>query len=165
MFQKLGQLMAAPDTTRALGRAGLAQLLGEPRTDPTRIAAIGYCFGGTMSLELGRAGENIGAIVGFHAGLTSLRPEDAGNIRARVLVCIGSDDPIVPAEQRAAFEAEMSAAEVDWRLIVYGGAQHTFTNPAANGANLPGIAYDKNADERSWRAMLDLFEETFSRPP
>lgn len=59
----------------------------------------------------------------------------------------------------------MSAAEVDWRLIVYGGAQHTFTNPAANGANLPGIAYDKNADERSWRAMLDLFEETFSRPP
>ncbi len=164
MFQRVGMLIGDHDQTRRLGRAGLEQLLAEPRVDPDRIAAIGFCFGGTMSLELGRAGEDIKAIVGFHAGLGSARPDHARNIRGRVLACIGADDPIVPPEQRQAFEQEMRAAGVDWRLNLYGGAQHSFTNPAAAEANLPGIVYDQRTAERSWRAMLDLFEETFGPP-
>jgi dienelactone hydrolase len=164
MFQRVGMLIGDQDQTRRLGRAGLAQLLAEPRVDPDRIAAIGFCFGGTMSLELGRAGDDVKAIVGFHAGLGSARPEDGRNIRGRVLVCIGADDPIIPPEQRTAFEEEMRAAGVDWRLNLYGGAQHSFTNPAAAAANLPGIVYDQRTDERSWRAMLDLFDEAFGPP-
>jgi dienelactone hydrolase len=161
MFQRVGLLIGDQDQTRRIGRAGLEQLLAVPRVDPDRIAAIGFCFGGTMSLELGRAGEDVKAIVGFHAGLGSARPEDAANIRGKVLVCIGADDPIIPPEQRAAFEQEMRSAGVDWRMDLYGGVQHSFTNPAAAQANLPGIIYDELAAARSWRAMLDLFEETF----
>ena len=86
------------------------------------------------------------------------------NIGCPVLVCIGADDPIIPAEQRAAFEAEMRTGGVDWQMHVYGGVQHTFTNPAANGAGIPGIAYDEAADRRSWKAMLDLFAETLDAP-
>jgi dienelactone hydrolase len=113
-----------------------------------------------MALELGRSGAALAAIVGFHAGLSTARPEDAGDIRCPVLVCIGADDPIIPAEQRAAFEAEMTAGGVDWQMHVYGGVQHTFTNPAATGAGIPGIAYDERADRRSWSALRDLFAET-----
>jgi dienelactone hydrolase len=164
MFERVGMLIGDQDQTRRLGHAGLEQLLAEPRVDPHRIAAIGFCFGGTMSLELGRAGEDVKAIVGFHAGLGSARPDDARNIRGRVLACIGADDPIVPPAQRIAFEEEMRAAGVDWRMNLYGGVQHSFTNPAAAEANLPGIVYDQRTAERSWRAMLDLFEETFGPP-
>jgi dienelactone hydrolase len=164
MFERLGVLMADSRVTRAIAEASLAQLLAEPRVDPARVAAIGYCFGGTMSLELGRSGAELAAIVGFHAGLSTDRPEDARSIRCPVLVCIGADDPIVPAEQRAAFEAEMRAGGVDWQMHVYGGVQHTFTNPAATGAGIPGIAYDEAADRRSWKAMLDLFAETIDAP-
>ena len=161
MFERLGVLMADVDLTRALGRAALGQLLAHPRTDAARIAAIGYCFGGTMCLELARAGADVHAVVGFHAGLSTPRPQDAANIRGRVLAIIGSEDPIVPADQRAVFEAEMRAAGVDWQLHVHGRAEHTFTNPAATGAGLPGIAHHPDADRRSWRAMLDLLDETF----
>jgi dienelactone hydrolase len=164
MFQRVGALIGDPDQTRRLGRAGLEQLLAEPRVDPDRVAAIGFCFGGTMSLELGRAGEDVKAIVGFHAGLGSARPEDARNIRGAVLVCIGADDPIVPPEQRAAFEQEMRGGGVDWRMDLYGGVQHSFTNPGAAQANLPGIVYDEVAAARSWRVMLDLFGETIGAP-
>lgn len=160
MFERLGVLMADTRLTRAIAEASLEQLLCEPRVDPAQVAAIGYCFGGTMSLELGRSGAALAAIVGFHAGLATDRPGDASNIGCPVLVCIGADDPIIPAEQRAAFEAEMRAGGVDWQMHVYGGVQHTFTNLAANGAGIPGIAYDEAADRRSWKAMLDLFAET-----
>lgn len=160
MFERLGVLMADNRLTRTIAEESLAQLLAEPRVDPARVAAIGYCFGGTMALELGRSGAALAAIVGFHAGLSTARPEDAGNIRCPVLVCIGADDPIIPAEQRAAFEAEMAAGGVDWQMHVYGGVQHTFTNSAATGAGIPGIAYDERADRRSWSAMLDLLAET-----
>jgi dienelactone hydrolase len=161
MVQRVGMLIGDQDQTRRIGRAGLEQLLAEPRVDPDRVAAIGFCFGGTMSLELGRAGEDIKAIVGFHAGLGSARPEDAANIRGKVLVCIGADDPIVPPEQRAAFEQEMRGGGVDWRMDLYGGVQHSFTNPYADSARLPGIVFDEVAAARSWRVMLDLFDETF----
>jgi len=82
-------------------------------------------------------------------------------VKAKVLVQIGADYPIIPPEQRAAFEEEMKGAGVDWRMLVYGGAGHSFTNPAANALGRPGFAYDALADRRSWQAMLDLFAEVF----
>ena len=99
-------------------------------------------------------------VVGFHSGLATHRPAVAGDVKAGILVCIGADDPIVPPEQRAAFEQEMRAADVDWRMNVYGGAVHSFTNPSAGSARVvPGVAYHQLTDERSWRSMLDFFDE------
>ena len=134
--------------------------MADELTDPDRLAAIGYCFGGTMSLELARSGAPLAAVVGFHSGLATPHPEDAANITGKVLVCIGADDPIIPPEQRLGFEDEMRAAGVDWQMHVYGGAVHSFTNPTADGSN-PAIRYDQHADERSWLAMQGLFAEVF----
>jgi dienelactone hydrolase len=163
MMGRLGTLMGDPDKTRQLGRAGLSILLAQAEVDPARVAAIGYCFGGTMALELARSGADLSAVVGFHSGLGTQRPALAGEVKARILVCIGADDPMVPAEQRAIFEQEMRAAEVDWRMNLYGGAVHSFTNPNADLAGIPGVAYDQITDERSWRAMLDFFDERLVR--
>jgi dienelactone hydrolase len=161
MMERIGELRADPLRTRAIGTAGLDVLRAEPRTDPDKLAAIGYCFGGTVSLELARSGADLKAVVGFHSGLGTARPEDARDIRAKVLAQIGADDPLVPSADRLAFEEEMRAGGVDWVLIVYGGAQHSFTRPGADGADFPGVRYDEATDRRSWRAMLDLFEEVF----
>jgi dienelactone hydrolase len=161
MRSTLGALMGDNAGIRALGRAGLDVLLAQPTADASRVAAIGYCFGGTMALELARGGADIRAVVGFHSGLATARPEDAANITGKVLVQIGTEDPLIPAEQRTAFEAEMRAGNVDWRMILYGNAQHSFTNELAATLTMPGIVYDESADKRSWRAMLDLFDETF----
>jgi dienelactone hydrolase len=158
---RLGALMGDPDQTRQLGSAGLAILLAQAEVDPSRVAAIGYCFGGTMALELARSGAELAVVVGFHSGLGTQRPARAGEVKAEILVCIGADDPLVPAEQRAAFEKEMRDAAVGWRLNLYGGAVHSFTNPNADLAGIPGVAYDQLTDERSWRAMLDFFDERF----
>jgi len=158
MMARLGELSADPPRARGIGLAGLDVLLASEYADAGNVAAIGYCFGGTLSLELARAGTDLKAVVGFHSGLATARPQDAADITGKVLVNIGADDPIIPPEQRLAFEEEMRAGGVDWRLNLYGGALHSFTNPAADGTN-PAIKYDKSADERSWRAMLDLFAE------
>jgi dienelactone hydrolase len=159
VMARLGPMMSEPLRTRALARAGLDVLLADEKADPNRVAAIGYCFGGTMALELARAGTDLRAVVGFHSGLATTRPGDAGQIKASVLVCIGVEDPIIPPEQRAAFEDEMRTGGVDWQMILYGGAGHSFTNPRASEAGRQGIGYHAQADARSWRAMLDLFEE------
>ncbi|HXQ10147.1 MAG TPA: dienelactone hydrolase family protein [Caulobacteraceae bacterium] len=161
VMARLGVWMADPTGIRARAHAALEVLTSQPETDASRLAGIGYCFGGTTVLEMARAGEPLKAVVGFHSGLGTAKPAQAGAVKAKVLVQIGADDPIIPPEQRAAFEAEMKAAGVDWRMLVYGGAGHSFTNPAANALGRPGFAYDQSADERSWRAMLDLFEEVF----
>ena len=157
---RFGELNGDRLRTRAIARAGLDVLLGSEHADAGQVAAIGYCFGGTLSLELARGGAALQAVVGFHSGLATDRPATAGSITAPVLVCIGADDPFIPADQRLAFEEEMRAAGADWRLNLYGGAVHSFTNPEADGSN-PALKYDRRADERSWRAMLDLFGEVF----
>ena len=157
---RFGQLAVDTDRMRAIARAGLDVLLASGYADPARVAAIGYCMGGTLSLELARSGAPLAAVVGFHSGLATTRPEDAANITAKVLVCIGADDPIIPPEQRAAFEEEMRAAGVDWQMHLYGGAVHSFTNPDADGS-VPAIRYDEDAATRSWQSMLDLFAEVF----
>jgi dienelactone hydrolase len=157
---RCGALIDDPLGTRRLGQAGLDVLLSNEYADAAQVAAIGYCFGGTMSLELARGGADLQAVVGFHAGLSTSRPHDASNISGSVLVCIGAEDPLIPPEERLAFEDEMRAGGVDWRMNVYGGAVHSFTNPAADGSH-PALAYEPKADARSWRAMLDLFTEKF----
>ena len=161
VMTRLGALMADAERIRALGQAGLDILTAQERVDSSRLAAIGYCFGGTMSLELARGGAPLAAVVGFHSGLATTRPDDARNITAKVLVCIGEEDPIIPPEQRHAFEEEMRAGGVDWQLHLYGGgAAHSFTNPAADGLAMPGIKYHEPSDRRSWQAMLNHFAET-----
>jgi dienelactone hydrolase len=162
MMVRLGVLGADPDQVRALARAGLEVLLRESRADASKVAAVGYCFGGTMVLELARGGADVKAVVGFHPGLSTIRPDDARNITGKVLVCVGTEDPFIPVEQRLAFEAEMRAAGVDWRMNLYGLAEHSFTHPWADRAAFPGVKYHQLTDERSWRAMLDLFDEVFA---
>jgi len=162
MMQRLGGFMADPTGIRAIAAAALAVLARQPQTDTARLAAIGYCFGGTTALELARSGADVKAVIGFHSGLATARPDDAKNIKGKVLVQIGADDPMIPPAQRAAFEEEMRAGGVDCRIILYGGAEHSFTNPDASSFGRPGIKYDERTDRRSWRAMLDTFDEAFA---
>ena len=158
----LQPLFADPSKTRARAKAALAALAARSEVDASRIAAIGYCFGGTMALELGRSGADIQAIAGFHSGLGTAAPKtDAKAIQARVLVCIGADDPMITPEQRSEFETEMRDAKVDWQMHLYGGTVHSFTNPEAAKRNMPdAIRYSAEADARSWAAMEELFSET-----
>ncbi len=161
MMARIGELSAAPGRIVALGQAGLDILLAQPEADATRVAVIGYCFGGTMALHMARAGLDLKAAVGFHSGLGTAAPAAPGAIKAKVLALIGADDPIVPAAQRDAFVAEMTAARADWQLHLYGGVQHSFTNPAADRLAMPGIAYNAAADHRAWTSMIALFHEVF----
>ncbi|HRX62869.1 MAG TPA: dienelactone hydrolase family protein [Candidatus Competibacter sp.] len=148
---------------RARVAAGLATLKAQPGVTGDKIAAIGYCFGGTAVLELARSGADIAGVVSFHGGLDTPTSQDAKNIRAKVLALHGADDPYVPADQVAAFENEMRQAGVDWQLIVYGGAVHGFTNPANGTDNSKGAAYNALADARSWVAMQQFFNELFAK--
>lgn len=140
--------------------AGLQVLQKNSLTDTKRIAAIGYCFGGTTVLELARSGANIAGVVSFHGGLNTPNPADAKNIKAKVLVLHGADDPFVPIEEVRAFENEMRLGNVDWQLISYGGAVHAFTNPVYKG-EIKGALYNPSADQRSWQAMRQFFSEIF----
>jgi dienelactone hydrolase len=140
--------------------AGLAVLRNHPAADPARLAAIGYCFGGTAALELARGGADLAAVVSFHGGLDTPAPEDARNIKGKVLALHGGDDPFVPPAQVEAFQAEMRRGRVDWQFVSYGGAVHSFTNPEAGNDNSKGAAYNEAADRRSWIAMKAFFEET-----
>ena len=156
-------LMEDPLKTRARAQGGLDALLNRPEVDPARIAAIGFCFGGTMALELARSGAPVVAVAGFHSGLKTKRPEDAKNIRGRVLLAIGADDPSIDLEQRGHFEAEMRAGGVDWQMHTYGGVVHSFTNKHADRVQRPDFArYSASADARSWASMRGLFDEAFA---
>ena len=163
-IEALKLLFADPSRTRARAAGGLQALTARPEVDASRVASIGFCFGGTMSLELARSGAQLAAVVGFHSGLSTAAPlTDAKAIRARVLVCIGADDPMIPADQRATFEGEMRDAGVDWQMHLYGGTVHSFTNPHAAERNMPdAIRYSAEADARSWASMQELFDEALS---
>ena len=146
---------------RARAAAGLEVLKKRPRVDPTRIAAIGYCFGGMVVLEMARAGDDLKGVVSFHGGLSTPNPDDARNIRAKVLVLHGADDPFESAAEITGFQEEMRRAGVDWQMVYYGGAVHAFTNPDAGKAGIKGVAYNEAADRRSWLAMRSFFDEIF----
>ncbi|MGI0487557.1 dienelactone hydrolase family protein [Pantanalinema rosaneae CENA516] len=147
---------------RDRARAGLAVLQQNALTDVSRIAAIGYCFGGGTVLELARSGAPVAGVVSFHGNLDTPNPADAQNIQAKVLVLHGADDPYVPPEQVSAFETEMRNAKVDWQLVSYGNTVHSFTNPEAGNDPSKGSAYNPIADRRSFAAMQQFFAELFS---
>jgi len=163
--QQAGALATRYKTNRPLLRArvnaALDALYHQPLADSKRVAAIGYCFGGTTVLELARSGANIAGVVSFHGGLDSPTPADGKNIHCKILVCHGADDPTMKPADIAAFESELRDANVDWQLIKYGGAVHSFTQPGAGNDNSKGAAYNEKADRRSWQAMKEFLDEIF----
>ena len=148
---------------RARLTAALDLLKADERTDPAKIAAIGYCFGGAGVLELARSGAAIAGAVSFHGSLDAApgMAAKAGKIPAKVLVLHGADDPLVPAEQIAAFQKEMTDAKADWQMVFYSGAVHAFSQQQAGNDNSKGAAYNETADRRSWEAMKAFFAELF----
>ncbi|MEZ5300459.1 MAG: dienelactone hydrolase family protein [Verrucomicrobiales bacterium] len=148
---------------RARMNAALDQLKALPGVDPDRLGAIGYCFGGTGVIELARSGADVKGVVSFHGGLDSPSPEDGANIKAKVLALHGAADPHVPQEDLHAFAAEMEQHGVDWQLVAYGGAVHSFTKKAAGDDPSKGAAYDEKADQRSWAHMRLFFDELFAK--
>jgi dienelactone hydrolase len=161
----VGDIRSRPELMRARGHAALATLAALPQVDATRLAAIGFCFGGAVVLELARDGADLRAVVSFHGVLTTRTPALAGKVKASVLVCTGADDPLAPPEQVKAFEDEMRAAEArDWQVISYGNTLHGFTNPAADGSMMRTALYNEQADRRSWASMRSLLDEAFGEP-
>lgn len=158
MLARVTPLLADPDRLRDIGHAALDVLRAEPRTDPDRIGAIGYGTGGAVALELGRDGVDLRAIGTVNA-LTTGRPGEAARIRCPVWAGVGSEDPIMPPAQRDAFAAEMQAAGVDWRLVVYGGALHAFHHPPVDQAVVPGVGHHPRHAQRAWRDIVDLLTE------
>src|SRR5262245_29141947 len=162
---RLGELFEDHEATRELALAGYRVLTARPEADDQRVAAVGFCFGGVLVLELARVGVPLRAAVGFHPGFGAARPAESAGITASVLMICGADDPVVSADDRGRFVDEMREAGVaDWRLEVYGGVGHSFTNPdIGSRRGLPaGFTYDERADRRSWASMLSLFDETMS---
>jgi dienelactone hydrolase len=147
--------------------AAMELLQQQPTVDKERIAAIGYCFGGGIVLEMARVGLDLDGVVSFHGSLGTNNPAQPGKVKARALVFNGADDPFVKAEQIDAFKKEMQNAGVEFRFVSYPGAKHSFTNPDADSFgkkfNLP-LAYNKKADKQSWREMLDFFNDIFQSP-
>ena len=164
--QLAGAMKADRPKMRERANAALKTMLsqkinGMTIVDPNRTAAIGFCFGGTTALELARSGADVKGIVTFHGGLDSLHPEDAKNIKAKILVLHGADDPTMTPEQIAAFQDELRKANVDWRMIYYGDAVHSFTNPASGNDKSKGVAYNERAAKRAWNDMQLFFKEIF----
>jgi dienelactone hydrolase len=155
-------LRTDPAKFRQRARVALDMLASLPQVDSSRLAAIGFCMGGTFALELARAGAPLRGVVSFHGGLETQRPAEAGQVKAKILVCHGADDPFVPPAQVNAFAEEMTKAGADWQVISYGGTVHSFTNPAADSVGTPGLAYNKRTDERSWKALRAFFDEIFA---
>ena len=156
-----GKLFADLAKARQRAHVALDKLASLPQADPSRLAAIGFCMGGTFGLELARDDAPLKGVVTFHSGLQTQRPA-TGQIKAKILINTGADDPLVPFEQVKAFADEMTKAGADWQVISYGGTKHSFTNPDADSVGMPALGYNKLADERSWRVMKSFFEEIFA---
>jgi len=163
--EEAGKLASLYKNDRVLMRQrinlALDELKKQKLVNTDKIAAIGYCFGGTVALELARSGADIKGIVSFHGGLDTPNPADAKNIKAKILVLHGGDDPYVNAEQVSSFKKEMVDAGVDYQIFIYGGAVHSFTNPNSGNDPSKGAAYNERADKRSWEAMKTFFTEIF----
>lgn len=164
-MEESGKLAGIYRSDRKLMRerinAALAEIKKNKLTDAKNIAAMGYCFGGGVVLELARSGADIKGAISFHGNLDSLSISDAKNIKAKVFAFHGADDPFVTPDIVAAFEKEMKSADIDWQLVIYGGAVHGFTNPANGNNPKKGLAYNKKADKRSWEAMKIFLKEIF----
>ncbi len=148
-----GKYKADRPLLRQRVNAGLMQLVKQPLVQKGKLAAIGYCFGGTTALELARSGAPVAAIVSFHGGLGTPTPLDAQKIKGRILVLHGADDPYVKPDEVAAFKDEMTKSSVNYQLVAYPGAVHSFSNPAAGSDVSKGNAYNAAADAASWTEM------------
>ena len=146
------------DLLRARVKAAYDEIAKMPQVNKEKIFAIGFCFGGLTALELGRSGADVAGVVSFHGDLTNPTPADDAKIKGKVLVLHGAADPFVPPEQVATFEKNMGATPVDWQVVKYSGAVHSFTNPTATDKK-SGACYDPEADRRSFDAMLYFFRE------
>ena len=159
------EALANQDTLHKRFNAAITLLQQQENVDAKNIAAIGYCFGGGVVLNMARAGTDLKGVVSFHGSLSTKTPAEAGNVRAKVVVFHGSNDAFIPEEQVKAFEQEMTAAKVDYELIVYEGVEHSFTNPEADRFaeqySMP-LSYDEEADQHSWEQMQKYLAEMFS---
>lgn len=156
-----GGFKADRNLLRARGEAAYNVLAKHKLVQKGKIAAIGYCFGGTTVLEMARAGLPLAGVVSFHGGLDNPKPSDAKKIKAKVLVAHGAIDPYVPPAQVDQFQKEMNEAKVDYQFIAYSGAVHAFTEKAAGKDIAKGAAYNEAADRRSFEAMKNFFAEIF----
>src|SRR5438034_1038219 len=157
----VSELTKDPAVVAARFNAALEQLKRDPHVDPQRIAAIGYCFGGAVVLDMARAGADLTAVVTFHGALATKTPAQPGKVKARVLVLAGGADPFVPPEQVEAFRQEMRAAGAQFEVVTFPGAKHGFTNPDAGKFGMDALAYNADADRESWAALLKLFKDVW----
>jgi dienelactone hydrolase len=148
---------------RQRARVALDRLIALPQVDPSRLAAIGYCLGGTFVLELARDGAPLAGVVTFHGGLETKSPAKAGMVKAKLLILTGADDPTVPVTHVSAFAEEMTKVGADWQIVTYSGTKHGFTYPDAASRKIDWIEYKKSTDERSCSAMRSFLEEIFAR--
>jgi dienelactone hydrolase len=157
----MGSLLNDPSRLRARARAGLDALAADPLVDSKRLAAIGFCFGGLVVLELARSGAPLAGVVSFHGILRTSQAAERGALKAKILACHGREDPFVPLEQVTAFMDEMRNAGADWQVLVHGNAGHGFTRTDAHTLGIAGVAYNAEAETRSWRAMRGFLDEVF----
>jgi dienelactone hydrolase len=161
-----GKLMNALMTNpAAMGRvqAALDVLKNHAQCDASKVAAIGYCMGGAMSLQMPFAGVPVKGVAAFHAVLGPATPKDPKPLSGdtKIIVFTGADDPMATPEQVAAFADAMRKANADYQIVTFGGARHAFTNPDADKKGLPPLKYDATADRRSWRMLENFLEELF----
>lgn len=142
--------------------AGLKLLKGQPLVAVDKVAAIGFCFGGHVVLSMAAQGVDLRGVVSFHGAMPGEPVPPGTQVKAKILMNHGAADPMVTMDKVLRFQEILTAAGADWECNVYGGAQHSFTNPTADSRGIPGLAYNKEADRRSWQAMLDFFREIFS---
>ena len=148
--------------TRRRIRAGYDVLRAHPLVQESQIAVIGYCVGGLVALELARSGTPLLATAVFHGTLTTPTPEDAKNVKGRVLVMHGADDPTAPLTEVDSLIKEMRAARVDFQLELHGGVKHGFTEPHNNDPRRSAF-YNERAARKSWASMLGLFNDVFQK--
>jgi dienelactone hydrolase len=160
VMNRVKDLRSDPEKFRRRGRVALDKLCALPEVDRNRVAAIGYCLGGTFVLELARQGAPLAAVVTFHGGLETRLPAGPGQVKAKLLILTGADDPTVPVAQVNAFAQEMTKAGADWQVVTYSATRHGFTYPDAARRKIEWIQYNQSSDERSWRAMQEFFAET-----
>lgn len=150
-----------PDALMARFNAALTLLKQDANVDPTRIGAIGYCFGGGVVLNRARAGEDLDAVVTFHGALSTKTAAKKGEVKPRILVLTGGADSMIPSSQVDQFKQEMKNAGAKYEVVVYPGAKHGFTNPNAGKAGLEALAYNADADRKSWAKAMDFLRKAF----
>ena len=159
--QWMKQTTANVEMWQARAKEGLNILQADPQVDPTKLAAIGYCFGGATVMQMVYSGAPVQGVVSFHGSLPLPPASPPIKSSAKILIAHGDADSFLPSEHISKFKTALDGAGLDWQMHIYGGAQHSFTNPSANDYGVQGIKYQKQADQRSWKHMKVFFDELF----